>query len=192
MKSPERIETVIYGGAFNPPTLAHIQILQACIDYAEPRGAEVWVMPSGDRFDKVIPVPRERRMAYIAAMLADVDSRGVKTDLITTELDREVEVETYDTVIELDEAFPDRQMTWVFGADSTETMGQWKNGDWLLENLQKLVIEREGSRINPLAKRATAMTIATPNVSSTEVRRRLECHEPIDELVSPMVAAILV
>jgi|GEM_PF-3241881 len=38
--------TIIYGGAFNPPTRAHQAILQACIDYAEQLSvdAEVWLM----------------------------------------------------------------------------------------------------------------------------------------------------
>ena len=34
-----KIETVIYGGAFNPPTLAHIKILEACIAYAHANDA---------------------------------------------------------------------------------------------------------------------------------------------------------
>ncbi|HBO64877.1 TPA: hypothetical protein DD425_02865 [Candidatus Saccharibacteria bacterium] len=191
MEQMKKTETILYGGAFNPPTLAHTQILQACVEYARPRGADVWVMPSGNRLDKVIPVTRERRLAYVAAMLEDVYSEGVRTDIITTELDRPVAVETYDTAIELEAAFPDRQMTWVFGADSTETMASWKQGDWLLENLNKLVIEREGSRINPLAKRAITLSVTTPRISSTEVRRRLTVGESVKELVSEGVGELL-
>ncbi len=191
MNFSEKQETILYGGAFNPPTVAHAKILQACVDYARPRGADVWIMPSGDRLDKVIPTSRERRLAYVAAMLHDIDSQDVPVHVETLELDRTIAVETYDTAIELSQLYADRQMTWVFGADSTETMGSWKEGEWLLENLSTLVIEREGSRINPLARHAVALSITTPNVSSTEVRRRLECHEPIDTLVSPTVAELL-
>jgi nicotinate-nucleotide adenylyltransferase len=191
MNEREKTETILYGGAFNPPTLAHVQILQACVDYARPRGADVWVMPSGNRLDKVIPVTRERRLAYVAAMLEDIDSHDVSVGVTTLELDREVPVETYDTAVELAALYPDRTMTWVFGADSTETMGSWKQGDWLLEHLDKLVIEREGSAINPMAQRTVALSVATPNVSSTEVRRRIECHESVAELVSGRVAALL-
>jgi nicotinate-nucleotide adenylyltransferase len=191
MKNPEKLETIIYGGAFNPPTLAHIAILQACVDYARPRGAEVWVMPSGDRSDKTIPTPRVRRLAYIGAMLDDVQSDGVPMSIITDELDRPTEVETYDTVVELADTYPDRRMTWVFGADSTETMGEWKNGDWLLEHLDKIIIERVGSTVNDLAKRATILNVVPPNVSSTEVRRRLTTGEAIDDVVSPGIALLL-
>jgi nicotinic acid mononucleotide adenylyltransferase len=160
-------------------------------NYARPRGADVWVMPSGNRLDKVIPTTRERRLAYVAAMLEDIDSQDVSVGVTTLELDREVPVETYDTAIELEALYPDRTMTWVFGADSTETMGSWKQGDWLLKHLDKLVIEREGSVINPLARRAVALSVTTPDVSSTEVRRRMECHEPVVGLVSGRVAELL-
>lgn len=192
MNTPEKLETIVYGGAFNPPTLAHEAILQACVEYARPRGAEVWLLPSGDRLDKVIPSPRETRMAYLATMMADVQLDGVRMDILTTELDRTMSVETYDTAVELAEQYPDREMTWVFGADSTQTMASWKQGEWLLKNLHKLVIERPGSEINPEAQYATPLQVVTPEVSSTEVRRRLAIGEPISGLVSPSVEELLV
>lgn len=191
MGNPEKIETVIYGGAFNPPTLAHQAILQAAVDYARPQQAEVWVMPSGNRLDKVIPTSREQRLAYVAGMITDTDTTGVPTSIYTAELDRSVAVETYDTVVELEETYPDREFRWVFGADSTETMGEWQHGDLLLRNLAMLVVERAGSTINPLAERALVLTIPHLDLSSTELRRRMERGEPFDDMVGRTVFSIL-
>ncbi|MFY9227895.1 MAG: nicotinate-nicotinamide nucleotide adenylyltransferase [Candidatus Microsaccharimonas sp.] len=191
MRNPEQIETVIYGGAFNPPTLAHQEILQAAVNYARPHGAEVWVMPSGNRIDKAIPATREQRLAYVAGMIEDTDVTGVPTSVYTAELDRSVAVETYDTVVELADTYPDREFRWVFGADSTETMGEWQHGDWLLRNLAMLVVERAGSTINPLAVRALALTIPHLDLSSTELRRRIEQGEPFDDMVGQRVFSIL-
>lgn len=191
MKNPERIETVIYGGAFNPPTLAHQAILQAAVDYAGTRGGEVWIMPSGDRVDKTIPTTREQRLAYIDAMVADTDNEGVPTSILMTELDRTIKIETYDTVMELEQDYPEREFRWLFGADSTETMGEWHHGDWLLENLAMLVVSREGHTINPLARRAIILTIPHFELSSTELRRRLEQGEPFDDMVGGHVYNIL-
>ena len=191
MKTTRNTRVILYGGAFNPPTLAHVAILEACIKQARQWKAEVWLMPSGERRDKTIGVSRERRLEYIAAMTADARRRGVRVSIITTELDRTEPVETYDTVKELEQNYPDRSFTWVFGADSTETMGEWKQGRWLLERLDKLVIEREGSTVNPQARRTTLLPVVTPVVSSTEVRRRLAVGAPVRELVSPSVAELL-
>jgi nicotinate-nucleotide adenylyltransferase len=190
MEQAKRLETIIYGGAFNPPTLAHVAILQACVDYARPRGSDVWIMPSGERTDKTIGVSTKRRLEYIAAMIADTDIHDVSMDILTTEMERTVAVETFDTVLELDETYPEREFTWVFGADSTETMADWQNGEWLLENLSMLVFEREGSAVNPMAKRAAALTMPLIPVSSTLMRERLAAKQRIDDLTSPHIAAL--
>ena len=190
MEKPKTIETIIYGGAFNPPTLAHIAILQACVDYARPRGADVWVMPSGDRTDKSINESRERRLEMIEAMIADVDSEGVQTGILETELDRSVAVETFDTVLELSDGHTDREFTWVFGTDSTETMVDWHEGEWLLENISMLVTERPGYCVNPMARHAVALTIPLLNVSSTMARERLAAHESIEDISGPRIAAL--
>ena len=192
MERFEQKETVIYGGAFNPPTLAHVAILRACFEYAETNEADVWVMPSGDRLDKIIPTSRETRLHYIDAMIADAGDGVHDVTVYISELERTVSVETIDTVNELQSDFPDRYFRFVFGADSTETMPSWKGGRQLLEELPMLVVEREGSRVNPMARYATRLFVQAPAVSSTQVRQRLMMGAPVDELVSPQVARLLV
>lgn len=192
MKRTAPIETIVYGGAFNPPTLAHVAILRACFEYAQEHNAEVWVMPSGDRRDKTIPTPRARRMEYIAALINDATRGDQDTAVVeTTELDRTITVETADTVRELSARFPNRVFRFVFGADSTETMHEWKHGEELLETLPMLVIEREGSVINPKAMHAVRLQVHTPPVSSTQVRLCMERNESVDALVSPSVARLI-
>lgn len=186
-----RTEAIIYGGAFNPPTLAHELIVQSCVDYARDRDAEVWLLPSGNRLDKTIETPRARRLEYITAMVMGLNVGGVPIRVPTLELDRSVPVETFDTVTELAALEPNYDMTWVFGADSTETMADWKQGEWLLEHLPKLVIERPGCEVSPLARQATMLTVQTPDVSSTFVRQRLANRETVDDLVPQRVARIL-
>lgn len=187
----ERRETVIYGGAFNPPTRAHQAILQACVDYAEPNQADVWLLPSASRADKVIETDRARRLALCNALTRDVVSRTVHLAVETTELDRLQLTETYDTVCELDARYPERSFTWVFGADSVATMASWDHGAWLQENLSMLVINRPGTKFPELGPRALQLTIEAGDFSSTELRRRLEAGESYDALVGPEVYALL-
>ena len=191
MEQIQKQETIIYGGAFNPPTLAHKAILEACVSYAETQKADVWVMPSGDRLDKSIATSRERRLAYVAAMIMSAEASCITPKVVTTELDRTIMVETYDTVKELEAEYPDRKFTFVFGADSTETMASWKNGEELLEELSMIVVERAGSIVNPMARHAVRLEVETPNVSSTQVRERLAAGMPVDDLVAGPVALLL-
>lgn len=185
-------ETIIYGGAFNPPTRAHQAILQACVDYAEPRGADVWLMPSGDRADKEIGVSRERRLRYIQALVNDVVTRTVHIGTEVSELDRTIPTETIDTVRDMSERYRDRYFTWVFGSDSIETMPEWKDGEWLVDNLSMLIVDRPGSRIATLGSNAVRLEVQTLAVSSTQVKNRLKVNQPIADLVTPSIERLLV
>ena len=184
-------ETIVYGGAFNPPTRAHQAILQACVDYAEPRLADVWLLPSANRHDKTIDTSYERRLELCHALVHDVMGRTVRLAVNTMELNRLTMTETYDTVQELDARYPDRRFTWVFGADSVASMPSWDYGEWLQRNLSMLVIERPGAPQVKLGTNAVRLAVQTGEVSSTEVRRRMRIGEAYDELVGANVSALL-
>ncbi len=191
MKEADLHETIIYGGAFNPPTRAHQAILQACVDYAEPRHADVWLLPSASRTDKVIETDRAQRVAYCEALTRDVVRRTVNLVVETTELDRPQLTETYDTVRELELRNPDRAFTWVFGADSVATMPSWDHGEWLRDTLSMLVINRPGTPLPPLGPRAVELAIHAGDFSSTELRRRLADGEAYDDMVGGHVRTLL-
>ncbi len=184
-------ETIIYGGAFNRPTLAHQAILQACVDYAEPRNADVWLLPSASRADKAIAVEREERVAFCKALIRDVMARTVRLDVNTTELDRAQLTETYDTVMELNGRHPDRTFTWVFGADSAASMETWDHGTWLKNNLSMLLINRPGTPLPALGSNAVELPVEAGSYSSTELRRRLATGEPYDDMVGAEVGRLI-
>ena len=180
-------QTIIYGGAFNPPTRAHQAILQACVDHAEATSADVWILPSGNRADKTIEVSRERRMAMLQAFASDVVGRNVSIEIQETELERTEQTETYDTVQEYAANYPDRNFTWVFGSDSVQTMQAWHGGEWMIDHLPMLIVERPGVPVSSLGRHACMLPVETIATSSTEVRERIARHLPVDALVSPAV-----
>ncbi len=185
-------ETIIYGGAFNPPTRAHQAILQGCIDYAEPRDADVWLLPSASRRDKTIDVDRAYRIALCTALVQDCLRRTVTVDVSTRELDRDKVTETYDTVRELADTYTDRTFTWVFGSDSVATMREWSHGEWLFDNLAMLVVDRPGTESIEIGARAMRLSVRQVDTSSTELRARLAAGAAYDDLVSPAVGKLLV
>jgi nicotinate-nucleotide adenylyltransferase len=189
----DKKNTIIYGGAFNPPTLAHQAILQACIDYAEKPSvdADVWLMPSGDRTDKRIENSYANRLEMLRALTHDVVRRNVRVDIETMEIDQQERTETYETVLALQDKYPDRNMIWVFGSDSVNTMPEWDRGDWLVENLEMLVVERPGYPLKVMGRKAVELQVESIRTSSTEVRDRIDADESIEHLVPPSVLAHL-
>lgn len=184
-----RKNTIIFGGAFNPPTVAHETILEACIDSAKKLDADIWIIPSGNRYDKQIQIDRQIRIEYIIAMIKDVKAQNI--NILTIELDRREIVETIDTAKELIKLYPERSFIWVFGSDSVKTMNRWRGGDWLLENLQMLIVERENFKINTLYENQSILDVEMINISSTEIRRRLAVGEQYDGLVGRSVKKLL-
>lgn len=181
-----RKKAIIFGGAFNPPTRAHAQILQEVATFAEATNQEVWLLPSGNRSDKTINTPSELRLKYLECLALDIETTTPIT-IETMELYRQIPVETYDTVKELSETYPDYDLTWVFGADSTETMHTWQQGTWLLQNLNMLLIDRAGSTINTNVRHYHILNIHTPDISSTLLRECLESRRNYEDLVTPHV-----
>ncbi len=185
------MKTIIYGGAFNPPTIAHQTILHACTELAETFDGEVWLLPSGDRVDKTISVPLETRFKYLEAMrMAELDASEL-IRIEETEIHRPFPVETYDTIQEFNISYPDREFYWVFGSDSTQTMGSWDHGSWIMENTNLVVVNRLGYAPNPLLKRPTFLNLTATDVSSTLVRQRFLAGEEYETLVIPTVHQLL-
>lgn len=190
-KNAELKNTIIYGGAFNPPTLAHQTILQACIDQAANMHADVWLLPSGERTDKVIGTSYEMRLKMLHALTQDVTRREVELRIDTTELDRIEPTETYDTIQEFKQQYPDRRLYWVYGSDSLTTMRDWKNGDKVIDE-PMIVIERPGYPVKNLGKRAVILAVNTMEISSTKVRERIASLKTVEDLVPPSVLELLV
>lgn len=60
----KRKAIAIYGGSFNPPTMSHYQILKKVVEDIKVGGKnidEAWMVPCGNRADKKISTPGEKR-----------------------------------------------------------------------------------------------------------------------------------
>ena len=71
-------QTILYGGAFNPPTVAHATIVKGLAEIARHQDADLWLMPSGERHDKMIMAELAIRAAYVHALLASGETHGVE------------------------------------------------------------------------------------------------------------------
>ena len=182
---------VVYGGAFNPPTVAHQSILQECLVYARENDAEMVLLPSGERDDKTIGVPTHDRLALIRALLESVDSRDVSTNIETIELYDVQNTQTYQTYKKLALKYPEFEQIWVFGSDSIQTLQNWEYGEWMYANMQMLVIPRPDYELEALPPRAKWLRVDAPHVSSTLVREHRNENMDFRHLVPPQVYKVL-
>jgi nicotinate-nucleotide adenylyltransferase len=199
----------ILGGTFDPVHLGHVETaLAAARALALDR---VLVLPSGVPPHRRPPLAsRFHRFAMTALAVTGVDPL-IASDL---EIGETGSSYSYDTLARLHAAgFDASQLHFITGADAFAEIATWSRYPEVLDMANFVVVSRPGCNASELPARlptlGSRMTTAvagasvrrhgrivlvdspTPDVSSTEIRRRLETGRAIAGLVPELVATYI-
>jgi len=136
-------ETAIYWGAFNPPTLAHIQVVQEVLKTTDI--THVIISPSGEREDKDFWIEHADRRKLIEKYVEILKKLWLSVSLDTYFFDTN---DSWVTTTKAEqEYFEDRLWMspyFVFGSDTAENMSWWSNNEnrFIEEKLKKIFIQR--------------------------------------------------
>lgn len=178
---PRRIG--VFGGAFDPPHLAHVALARAAIDQLQLD--ELRVVPTGYAWHKNRPLsPSDHRLKM--ALLAFSGLRGVNVD--DRELRRAGPSYTIDTLEALCQEQPGCVLFLVIGGDQLAAFDKWRRWQDILALATVCVAERlpqVGAAANTAAQ-APALPGLIPlqfpamPVSATDIRQRLasQSHAP--------------
>ena len=185
----------VFGGTFDPFHLGHLAVAEQAREGV--LADEVWVVPAG------VPPHRgsvltgaEDRLAMCRAAI-EGRPRILTLDL---ELRRPGPSYTVDTMRDLRGAHPGVQLWVVLGADAARQTSGWHGAAELLGDYQFVLVNRAGEAairhaeaiaLGFLPERTRVIGIDSPDISGTEIRRRVAAGEPLEGLVSPAVAAII-
>jgi nicotinate-nucleotide adenylyltransferase len=185
------MEIAVFGGTFDPPTLAHEAIIDACLEHEALD--EVWLLPSYVRRDKMNMSSDTQRLNLLRTLCATRFMNNPRVKINDYEVRRRRLTETWLTAAVLETLHPRDRLWWVYGADSYQDMPTWEHGDLLRGRLNFLLIPREGydlpepsERIGHLAVNACAL-----GISSTLVREAAATTQSLHGLVSPAVNAFI-
>jgi nicotinate-nucleotide adenylyltransferase len=186
---PRRIG--MFGGAFDPPHLAHVALARAAVEQLALD--ELRVFPTGQAWHKARELSSaDHRLAM--ARLAFADMPRIRVD--GRELQRSGPTYTVDTLRELRQEFPDAQLLLVIGADQAESLHSWRES----AEIARLATISIAARARPVMATGTfdasnlppgrrePVELPAMPVSSTEIRRRAAAHEDIAHLVPAPVA----
>lgn len=184
----------IFGGAFDPPHLAHVALAKAAV--AQLGLDELRVFPTGQAWHKsrALTAGAHRlemaQLAFAEVPRAVVDPR---------ELRRSGPTYTVDTLRELHAEQPGAQFFLVIGADQAEALHSWRDSAGIVALAALAVAAR--ARPDPQAPpfdtatlpngRWTAVELPPMPVSATEIRARVAAGQDIDQLVPPGVAGYI-
>lgn len=164
------MQVAVFGGSFNPPHLGHAMVA-GWLRWAG-RADEVWLVPAFHHaFDKPM-APFSRRVAA-CERLATLVGPWVRVEPIEATLP--TPSYTLGTLEALAARHPDVRLRLVVGADAHAQRGLWHRWADIEAHFDPIVVGRGGRQVDG------APTF--PDVSSSEIRRRLAAGEPVDALV---------
>ena len=180
------VKTGIYGGSFNPIHNGHIAIAKAMLAL----GAvdEVWLMVSPQNPLKQADDLLDDRLRLQMTRRAIEDIPGVEACDYEFGMPRPSYM--WNTLQRLSADYTDREFTLLIGADNWQVFDRWYHADDIIAHYPICIYPRRGCHIAPTELPPTVRLIDTGlyDISSTEVRRRIRCHEDISQLIPPSIA----
>jgi nicotinate-nucleotide adenylyltransferase len=182
------MEIAIFGGTFDPPTIAHEEIMRSILERRDID--ELWVMPSSKRTDKPFMSGNATRLALLECVKDRSFAKDDRLVISSFEMELPFKTETYKTARALEAAYPEHTFWFVFGADSYSDMPNWGNGEELMQKLHMLLVPRYGFELPEETDRMRhvfAPKAVELHISSTAVRQAATLGEAISGLVSGSV-----
>jgi nicotinate-nucleotide adenylyltransferase len=186
---------LVFGGTFDPVHNGHLAIARQARVAA---GAEaVWFVPAALAPLRRPPVasPEERLELLTAAI--DGEPSLVVLDVAVR---RGGVSYTADTMDALHREHPDLDLAVLIGADAARTIAAWERAEELLGRERFVVVNRTGpppvttAELHGLGfspQRTRLISVESPGISASEVRRRRGRGEALDGLVPEAVAALI-
>lgn len=176
----------IFGGTFDPPHLGHLIAAQEIQHQLQLD--RLLVIPASvppHKLDREITSPAVRLEMTTVAFAAD--SRFSVSDI---ELRREGASYTVDTLRSLRADWPAAELFLAIGADQARELATWKEPAEIRRMATLAAFAREGHEV-PEGWDGPVVRVPFVEVSSTEIRRRVEAGEPFSYFVPGLVEAVI-
>lgn len=166
----------ILGGTFDPPHNGHVALARAALEQ----------------------LPIERLVVLVAErpghreVVADADTRLSLARAAFP--DAEVQLDPHPFTVDTVRDGHFDGTIFIVGADQGESFDRWKDPDEILKHVKLAVGTRSGypePQLERFGDRVIPFQLASPPISSSEVRERVARGEPIDDLVPGPVAQLI-
>ncbi len=159
----------LFGGSFDPPHLAHLQVVRHLLN--SENFDEVWILPSPQNPLKPASSSFEDRLAMCRLAFSELAPRArVRDD------ERDLSGFTIDLARQLRAEHPGHEFSFVGGSDLKEELPRWKDSSKLQEILSFVFLPRPPDPSSPFAP-----------IRSTELRDQAKKGLPLDGLLPKSV-----
>lgn len=178
----------IFGGSFNPIHVGHIALAKSLCEQAGLD--EVWFMVS-----PMNPFKRSANDLLDDQLRLELVEKALETEARLRACNYEFHLPkpsyTWHTLQAISRDYPDIDFTLLIGGDNWAAFGKWYHSEDILANFPIVVYPREGSNIGDVPKGVTVVKTPLLNISSTEIRRRIQAGESIHDMVPESIEPLV-
>lgn len=174
----------ILGGSFNPIHKGHLAIAETALTKLSLD--QIWFVPTAYHpfKHKNELLDFEDRLKLLSKVIANYPC--YKISLLDSNLENKNF--TYDLVNKLQKTNSTDELYFIAGSDIINELHLWYKYDWLLENLNFVIIKRPDFKIHSDLDQAQFnklqfLEMEPVPISSSEIRRRIKKNQPIKGLV---------
>ena len=184
-----------YGGAFNPPTEAHIELAKISIN--EFKLDKIVFVPVNDLYKKAGMVSALHRVN----MLKLICEKEKNLEVSDIELRNNVNYQAIDIFRKIEKEYNNDEIFFIMGADNLEKIPKWKDFQSLISNYKYIILDRNEIRAEKIIEGNETLrkhkenfyivkNMAYKDYSSTSIRNKLEEEEIINGLDKDVYAYI--
>jgi len=143
---PEASGVVVFGGTFDPPTLAHVQMACATRDAMAPEAWLLFVPAARSPHKQAGPSAGDAdRLTMLHAAIASCPRTSIWTDELDRARGGAAPSYMIDSLRRLLSARPDLRLRLLIGADQAESFARWRSAREIIELAEPLVMLRAPS-----------------------------------------------
>ena len=180
----------LFGGSFNPIHNGHVRLAKSLLQKAALD--EVWFLVSPQnpfKQDQQL-LDDDKRLQLVRLALKD------EPQLMASDFEFHLPKPSYtwNTLQALEQEYPERKFTLLIGGDNWEAFDKWYRYEDILKRYPIIVYPRKGSKVSDVKFQDSDIQIVeTPliNISSTQIRQRLQEGKSVRGLVNTEVAMVI-
>lgn len=179
----------VFGGSFNPPTKAHIDLAKQILDKMD--GVEkVIFVPVSTKYNKNGLAPDEVRFN----MLQKICNNYENIEVSSIELDSPRQLYTIETLKIIQNQYPNNEICFVIGTDNLKELDTWHKVEELISTFKIMVLKRDNDDMQEIIKQNQKLCkyensfipldgIEPIDLSSSYIREKIQDDEDITGLV---------
>lgn len=163
MVNKAKPSVAIFGGSFDPPHLAHQQIVTEAIKSLDIE--KLLIIPAYlNPFKSSSLAPASKRLEWCQTLFGNIDKVLVED----YEIEQNKSTYTSQTVKHFNKTFDVKYL--IIGSDNLSTLTQWKHFEWLNENIIWVIFTRGNNDLDLSILRECKILKLDIPVSSTQIR----------------------